>query len=157
MDVPKDGTRTPAPTKAPAATATPKPQSDTSKTNGTENSKNTGNTEEIPVTTQAPAGSKKTQSANASGNRSKNDTNGNVDQGGITHLFDDGSVLVEQTPTPEKETSETEETKPSAIEPVEVKDDNGSKEWFFVAVICVIAVLAIGIAEAVHREIKKKD
>lgn len=145
--VDKDGA--PAPTQTPAA----KPGSSSGSGSGTkETASPIPEAASIPT---APAETVKPQGTIAGVVTSDDGNSGNVDQGGIHDLFDDGSVLVEQSPA----TQEAQKQEPdtiSAPEESKVDDAISHRDIIIIIIIGIIALIAIVIAELWWKEIKGK-
>lgn len=156
--VEKDGAQTPGtvPTQAPAATASPaanatqaaKPDSTSGSGSGTKETASPAPEQ----SSAAPAEAVKPQGT-ITGVVTEDDGNsGNVAQGGIHDLFDDGSVLVEQSPATQ-EAQKPDTDKPDTISaPEESKVDDAFS--LIIMIIGIIVLIALVIVELWRREIK---
>ena len=145
------GTASPAATATPAVTATPtaKPGS----TSGSGNETMETASPEPEQTSAAPAETEKPQGTIAGAVTEDDGKSGNVAQGGIHDLFDDGSVLVEQSPA----TQEAQKQEPDAIsapEEIGMHDAVSQRDILIIIIISIIALIAIAIAELWWKEIK---
>lgn len=167
--VDKDGvpapTQTPAvlPTQAPAATASPavtaapaanatqaaKPDSTSGSGSGTKETASPAPEQ----SSAAPAETVKPQGTIAGAVTADDGNSGNVAQGGIHDLFDDGSVLVEQSPA----TQEAQKPDPdtiSAPEESKVDDAFSHRDIMIIMITGIIVLIALVIVELWRREIK---
>lgn len=148
-------TQAPAATASPAATTTPaaKPGSTSGSGSGT---KETGSpAPEAASIPTAPAETVKPQGTIAGAVTSDDGKSGNVAQGGIHDLFDDGSVLVEQSPA----TQEAQKQEPDTIsvpEESKVDDAFSHRDIIIIMIVGIIVLIALVIVELWRREIKGK-
>lgn len=156
-------TQTPAaaPTQAPAATASPAPtqtpaaKPGSSSGSGSGTKEKPGKTPEATSIPTAPAETVKPQGTIAGAVTSDDGESGNVAQGGIHDLFDDGSVLVEQNPV----TQEAQKQEPdtiSAPEESKVDDAFSHRDTVIIMIVGIIVLIALVILALWWREIKGK-
>lgn len=156
-------TQTPAaaPTQAPAATASPAPTQTPAAKPGSSSGSGSGTKEKPSKTPEAtsiptaPAETVKPQGRIAGAVTSDDGESGNVDQGGIHDLFDDGSVLVDQSPV----TQEAQKQEPdtiSAPEESKVDDAFSHRDTVIIMIVGIIVLIALVILALWWREIKGK-
>ena len=156
--VEKDGAQAPGtvPTQAPAATASPaanatqaaKPDSASGSGSGTKETASPAPEQ----SSAAPAEAVKPQGTITGVVTADDGNSGNVAQGGIHDLFDDGSVLVEQSPATQ-EAQKPDTDKPDTISaPEESKVDDAFS--LIIMIIGIIVLIALVIVELWRREIK---
>ena len=151
-------TQAPTVTVSPAATTTPaaKPGSTSGSGSGTKETPSPApEAASIPT---APAETVKPQGTIAGAVTSDDGKSGNVAQGGIHDLFDDGSVLVEQSPaTQEVQKSDTDKPDTiSAPEESKVDDAFSHRDIIIIMIVGIIVLIALVIVELWRREIKGK-
>lgn len=156
-------TQTPAaaPTQAPGATASPAPTQTPAAKPGSSSGSGSGTKEKPSKTPEAtsiptaPAETVKPQGRIAGAVTSDDGESGNVAQGGIHDLFDDGSVLVEQNPV----TQEAQKQEPdtiSAPEESKVDDAFSHRDTVIIMIVGIIVLIALVILALWWREIKGK-
>lgn len=148
-------TQAPAATASPAATTTPAAKPGSSSGSGSETKETGSPAPEAASIPTAPAETVKPQGTIAGAVTSDDGKSGNVAQGGIHDLFDDGSVLVEQSPA----TQEAQKQEPdtiSAPEESKVDDAISHRDIIIIMVIGIIVLIALVIVELWWREIKGK-
>ena len=148
-------TQAPAATASPAATTTPAAKPGSTSGSGSETKETGSPAPEAASIPTAPAETVKPQGTIVGAVTADDGKSGNVDQGGIHDLFDDGSVLVEQSPA----TQEAQKQEPdtiSAPEESKVDDAISHRDIIIIIIIGIIALIAIVIAELWWKEIKGK-
>ena len=152
-------TASPAVTAAPAATTTPAAKPGSSSGSGSGTKETASKTPEAASMPTAPAETVKPQGTITGAVTSDDGNNGNVDQGGIHDLFDDGSVLVEQSPATQEEQKQEPDTADTISAPEEsgMYDDAFShRDIVIIMVIGIIVLITLVIVELWWREIKGK-
>ena len=142
---------TQAPTAAPTQTPAAKPGS--SSGSGSETKEMASPTPEAALMPTAPAETVKPQGTIAGAVTSDDGSSGNVAQGGIHDLFDDGSVLVEQSPATQ-EAQKPELDTISAPKESRIDDAFSHRDIIIILIVGIIVLIALVIVELWRREIK---
>ena len=146
-------TQAPAATASPAATTTPAAKPGSTSGSGSETKETGSPAPEAASIPTAPAETVKPQGTIAGAVTSDDGNSGNVAQGGIHDLFDDGSVLVEQSPA----TQEAQKQEPdtiSAPEESRIDDAFTHRDIIIIMIVGIIVLIALVIVELWRREIK---